>query len=195
MMVIICVFAVSFFGLWGLQLFERLYNKWAKADCAGIQMISIDNAFKDWTDKDSENIGLINCYCEQQFKLYGNKALNILFEDGEKYCQEWYTVYVSQNFINIILALWIALVNWGIQEIFNYMGKLRNTKNITDNYIYRTLTICIFQYINNAIMFLFAYHTFSEEIDNEKLFQGQFQDFNQRWYLVIGVPIITAIFF
>jgi hypothetical protein len=50
---------------------------------------------------------------------YGTKALQILFEDGERYCQQWYTIYVSQNFINIILALWIALVNWSIQEIFN----------------------------------------------------------------------------
>lgn len=28
--VIIAVFAISFFGLWGIQLFERLFNKWVK---------------------------------------------------------------------------------------------------------------------------------------------------------------------
>ena len=74
-------------------------------------------------------------------------------------------------------------------------GQFRNTKNITDNYIYRTLTITIFQYFNNAIMFLFAFHNFFSEPDSTKLFRGQFLDFNMRWYQVIGVPIITAIFF
>ena len=114
---------------------------------------------------------------------YGTRALNILFEDGEQYCKEWYTVYVSQNFINYILALWIAIVNWSIQEIFNCKsknflsflidtGQFRNTKNITDNYIYRTLTITIFQYFNNAIMFLFAFHNFFSEPDSTKLFRG-----------------------
>lgn len=53
------------------------------------------------------------------YTRYGAKALLILFEDGEQYCKEWYTVYISENFINIILALWIATVNWCIQEIFN----------------------------------------------------------------------------
>jgi hypothetical protein len=48
------------------------------------------------------------------YTKYSSRALNIMFEDGEQYCKEWYTVYVSQNFINIILALWIALVNWSI---------------------------------------------------------------------------------
>lgn len=38
------------------------------------------------------------------------------------------------------------------------MGKFRNTKNVSDNFTYRTVTIFIFQYINNALMFLFAYH-------------------------------------
>jgi hypothetical protein len=42
-----------------------------------------------------------------------------MFEDGEQYCKEWYTVYISKSFINILLAVWIALGNWFIQEIFN----------------------------------------------------------------------------
>jgi hypothetical protein len=44
-------------------------------------------------------------------------------------------------------------------------------------------------------MFLFAFHNFFSEPDSTVLFRGQFLDFNMRWYQVIGVPIITAIFF
>lgn len=100
--------------------------------------------------------------------------MKILFEDGEAYCKEWFIVYISQGYVNFLLALWIAFGNWCIQEIFNckyflfylmsnfvlvaVMGKFRNTKNVSDNFTYRTVTIFIFQYINNALMFLFAYH-------------------------------------
>ena len=47
-MVIILVFVVSFFGLWGIQLFERLYNKWVKTDCSGNETFSIEHAFADF---------------------------------------------------------------------------------------------------------------------------------------------------
>ena len=42
------VFATSFFGLWGIQLFERLHNKWVRSDCSGNSYYTIDNAFEDF---------------------------------------------------------------------------------------------------------------------------------------------------
>lgn len=85
-----------------------------KTDCTGNEFFTIDNAYADFMLPEDEQQGLIYCYCNQQFEKYGTRSLGILFEDGEQYCKEWYTVYVSQNFINYILALWIALVNWSI---------------------------------------------------------------------------------
>ena len=29
----------------------------------------------------------MECYCEQMYETYGDRALNILFEDEEQYCQ------------------------------------------------------------------------------------------------------------
>lgn len=102
----------------------------------------------------------MDCYCEQMYELYELKSLNMLFKNGEAYCRSWYIVYFSQDYVNFLQALWIAFGNWAIQEIFNIMGQYRNTKNVSDNYTYRTVTIFIFQYINNAVMFVFAYHNF-----------------------------------
>jgi hypothetical protein len=53
------------------------------------------------------------------YDKYDIKSLNIIFENGEAYCKEWYVVYFSQGYINFLLALWIAFGNWCIQEIFN----------------------------------------------------------------------------
>ena len=66
-MVIIAVFAVSFFGLWGLQLFERLFNKWVKTDCTGNEFFTIENAYSDFLLPEDEQQGLIYCYCDQMY--------------------------------------------------------------------------------------------------------------------------------
>jgi len=29
----------------------------------------------------------MECYCEQMYETYGDRALNIIFEDEERYCQ------------------------------------------------------------------------------------------------------------
>jgi hypothetical protein len=66
--VIIIVFAVSFFGLWGIQLFEKLYNKWVKTDCTGNEFFTIDNAYTDFMLPEQDQQGLIYCYCNQMYE-------------------------------------------------------------------------------------------------------------------------------
>lgn len=61
----------------------------------------------------------MECYCQQMYLRYDQKALKIQFENGEQYCKEWFIVYISQGTVNFLLALWIAFGNWCIQEIFN----------------------------------------------------------------------------
>ena len=58
------------------------------------------------------------------------------------------------------MAVYIAMVNWILQEVFDYIGKLRNTKNISDNYVYRMVSIFLSQYFNTAILYILAYHSF-----------------------------------
>lgn len=112
--VILLVFATSYFGLWGIQLFERLNNNWVKSDCSGNEYYTIDSAFEDHLLPLSKQQGLMECYCQQMYKTYNQQALKILFEDGEAYCKEWFIVYISQGYVNFLLALWIAFGNWCI---------------------------------------------------------------------------------
>ena len=98
----------------------------------------------------------------------------------------------------MFLAVYIAMVNWLLQEVFDFIGKRRSTKNITDNYFYRMLSIFVSQYINTAILYIFAYHSFAadprvrEQNLASHVFVGPFQDYNQRWYLVIGAPVVMV---
>ena len=107
--------------------------------------------------------GDMNCYCKQQFDKYHTAATKITFEDGEQYCKEWYLLYGLQDYVIIFLAVYIALVNWLLQEVFDFIGKNRSTKNITDNYYYRMVSIFVTQYINTAILYVMAYHSFAAD--------------------------------
>ena len=88
------------------------------------------------------------------------------------------------------------------------IGKFRSTRTVTENYWYRTLTIFVFQYTNNSIMLLIVFNnliTFKsnssvpfaaefEEITGSGPFSGEFGEISVRWYLVVGIPIVFAIF-
>lgn len=87
--------------------------------------------------------GLMHCYCKQNYDAYGFSSTKVLFADGEQHCKEWYQLYSLQDYVPLFLAIFIALVNWLLQEVFDYIGKKRNTKNLVDNHIYRTVTIFV----------------------------------------------------
>ena len=54
------------------------------------------------------------------------KANLILFEDGEQHCKSWYRIYAYEKYINVILSLYIAIVNFILQEVFD--GKYFHVK-------------------------------------------------------------------
>ena len=64
------------------------------------------------------------------YDIYGLDAIDLLFEDGSKYCQTWYFSYfftdmkkkLTTEYINFILAGFIAVVNYIVQQTFE--GKL-----------------------------------------------------------------------
>jgi hypothetical protein len=63
--VIFIVLIISFFGLWGIALFEKLNNRWVRSDCSGNEYYSIDYAFEDYLLPESKQQGLMDCYCAQ----------------------------------------------------------------------------------------------------------------------------------
>ena len=64
-----------------------------KSDCSGEDFYNIDTALTDSERPRQYMIGLMNCYCDQMYKLYGDPALKITFYDGKQYCKEWHNAY------------------------------------------------------------------------------------------------------
>ena len=66
---------------------------------------------------------------------------------------------------------------------------------------FKTFTIFAVQYINTVVMFVLAYNSFIfsrttiEKSNKEHYIVGPFDEFNHRWFLVIGCPIGLIIIF
>lgn len=100
-----------------------------------------------------------------------------------------------------MLAAFVAITNLGLHIVINWLGQFKRDANTTEGFKFRMKMIFAAQYVNTAILFLVAYNSFlqstSTRLDNrpEDIFVGPFDEFNQRWYLVIGSPIILTILF
>lgn len=87
-----------------------------------------------------------------------------------------------------------------LQKVIFEMGNMRRAKNLTDKSIYQMITIFVCQYVNTSIIILLAYNSFTQNPNlrltnnKENIFVGPFDEFDVRWYLVVGTPIVLAIF-
>lgn len=101
---------VSFFGIWSIQLFERGRETWVKSDCTGTSFNHAQAQY-DFNLPVADQKGVINCYCQDMYDLYGFDSLKILFQDNRKLCLEWYPYALSQNYLGYALAIFISFLN------------------------------------------------------------------------------------
>ena len=95
---------------------------------------------------------------------------------------------------NWSISFFVAFVNWIIQLVLNEIGVRRLTKNVADNFIYRTITIATAQVINVIVIYGLAYNSFF--VNDETLTDdwGSYGTYNMRWYLSVGTPLVMSIF-
>jgi len=149
-----------------------------------------------WDDMRSEEPqGYLNCFCKQMYASYGNHGMKILFDDGVQHCQQWYLSYSYEQYSTAILAFFIAIMNLVLHLVFNWMGNLRRPKSLSHGRIYQTYTILMAQYINSVVIFLICFYNFTDDKDwnSGLVFVGTIDEFNERWYLLIGTPLLLAI--
>lgn len=133
----------------------------------------------------------MNCYCSHLLDTQGFAALDILFDENRTHCLEWYAHTHLQNYTVYTLAIFISIVNLALQISLDWIGKLNKSKNQSASNVWRMTTIFIAQYINTAVVFILVYHNFG--MNNSLILDGPFDEFDVRWYAVIGVAIATSV--
>lgn len=157
-LLILCV--ISFSGVLQMSNLEKDYVHYMKSDCSGRSTFSQDLALADIIRPQKQQLGLMNCYCSQMLETFGESGVKIIFEDGEKYCENWYRVYYMSQYTTLILALWLCFMNLVSHIVLNWFAHLRRPKNRVDGFKQTAIQVFLAQYINTAILFMFAYHSF-----------------------------------
>jgi len=84
-----CIFiAIGFTTFWESAVYEKLRTEYIKSDCNGLDYYSEKAAYEDFQLPKTQQQGLMHCYCQQMYDMYGDKALKILFQDGITYDEE-----------------------------------------------------------------------------------------------------------
>ena len=60
----VSIFLASFFGIWGISLFEKLRNDWGLSECNGEDVFMNQVAFDDYMNPKPLKNGLMHCYCK-----------------------------------------------------------------------------------------------------------------------------------
>ena len=74
------------------------------------------------------------------------------------------------------------------------LGKMRLTKNIADNSIYRIGSIAFSQWFNVIVIYALAYNAFFMEADYKNDEWESYGTFNMMWYFAVGTPLVMTIF-
>ena len=82
-----CVFFTGcFYMIWWLANFEKEYKNYLKREC-DTNVDSVYTQYEAYYDfkvlAEHERLGLMHCYCRQQFNLYGESGTEVEFSDGE----------------------------------------------------------------------------------------------------------------
>ena len=190
--------AVSFVGQYYFQRIEKSEIDLMKSDCQGEVWFTQDHAWIDNKREPYHQLGLMNCYCQQMYDLYGEPGTKIIFPDGQQYCKDWFTVYDESQFYSPGLGAWIALTNIAITIIFQFFGKYKRGKDSSENYQTIAFQIFITMYFNTAILLLIAHnsflqsHTTIKQNSNKDIFVGPYDEFNSNWYINIGSALLFA---
>lgn len=129
-------------------------------------------------------LGQMDCYCEQLYDLYGDKAYTILFADGLQHCKDWASIRNIQQNETEVLGMWIAFVNIIITYVFNFVGDHMRNKDVAANDIGVMRNVFLMSFINTAILIIVAQNCFMAsqeryEANNKKdIFIGMFIEFD-----------------
>lgn len=68
--------------------------------------------------KDETNrVGLMHCYCLNQFINIQFQVINIKFNDGQIHCKDWFEKYSLANAFVYMVAAGIAILNISVKSL------------------------------------------------------------------------------
>ena len=147
----------SYCGQFYWQFIAKSLKDFRKSECSNEDLFTNDEVWLDYMQPNTYQLGQMDCYCEQLYRLYGESAYAILFADGQQHCKDWASIRNIQKNETEVLGMWIAFVNIIITYVFNFVGdKIFRHKNVAANDIGVMRNVFLMSFINTAILIIIA---------------------------------------
>ena len=154
--------------------------------------ITQTEAYNDYQKSESQRLGLMSCYCSQEFKKSGYNVSNIQFSDSKYYWNDWiYTYSVSNAFIWFMVFM-LSVMNVILKTILRLFSAWERRHDKTDLVISNTFKMFVVQFVNTAIIILIVNAKFDFMPSWSPILNGEYDDFSTEWYKHIGVSIILT---
>eukprot|EP00347_Sterkiella_histriomuscorum_P019500 403341392 len=153
--VTVIIIVAAFFIIIEAKNFENKAQDFSPQIECPDQVVSKQEAYDDQLKSKENRIGLMHCYCQDQFYVQGIQINDILFDNGEHYCSDWLYYYtISNSFIFLVafvisgIIIFIVNMNFGFKtgSVPLFQGQF---KEFTVEW-YRVVgtTICLTMLIN-----------------------------------------------
>ena len=86
------------------------------------------------------------------------------FSDGEKYCQEWVSMYLLTNSLVYGVPLMIGLVNYGAKLILRFMTHYEKRHSITLQKYSAAVNMMLISFLNVGVLCLLVNLTIQYEL-------------------------------
>lgn len=195
-LVAVVLLFITFVGMAYFAWLEKSRINFVKSDCIAMDTLTAEEALFDYLKPNKNQIiGLMNCFCKAKHEQVGDEIGKIVFSDGQSHCTDWLHLEDMDYSSFFLLTILVAFTNMIHQVIFNKLGKMYRPRYTTQINFFKTLTIFVVQYLNTAIIFVLAFNSFLfsestiKQNKQEDYLAGPFDEFDERWFLIVGCPI------
>jgi hypothetical protein len=199
----VIIVALAFYGM----VRFKDYNDSIKAGAGlgttcPLEETTVDIAFEDYQKPGKQRQGLLHCYCLQVYQANEGDvsssfpeflALDPTLEENP--CEEWKWVYENNFYLIIISGAMVGLLNSICVALFENIVIFEKCLTLDDQIKAQFSRIVMVQFLNIAWVLIFA--DFNLGYDSETtiglpILQGNYRDFDTKWYFDVGAKISMA---
>jgi hypothetical protein len=124
---------------------SSLSEKYGSSSCPS-DKITQEEAYADYMKPQAERSGLMNCYCSQEYKTMAFNVKNIVFSNGEKYCEDWLLNYSVNNALIWCMVIVMSMINVALKVGLRIISVFERRHDKTDLVISNTFKMFFVQF-------------------------------------------------
>lgn len=147
----------------------------------------------------------VGCYCKQVLsqKLAETDVISAareLIDEELDLCGDFAEAYAASQSLTLAAAVAVIFVNVLLKAFLGALVRFERHSSVSSQARNLSIKLFVAQFLNTAILTLIVYARLPNNIEfplqtTISLFDGQFDDFDSRWYSAVGAAIAVTVIF